>query len=174
MNFKAIGQDVRIDKTAILKYPQNICIGDHVAIDPYVVISTSLELGKYIHIGPHCTIIGGQKSKLIMEDFSGFSASCRIVCASDDYQGLGLINPTVPEKYRVIHNKEVILRKFATLGTGVIVHPGIEIGEGCVVGSGSVVTKNTDPWGIYVGTPAKKISERDSSIIIKYSKEIIG
>ena len=174
MDFKAIGEDVRIDKTAILKYTQNICIGDHVAIDPYVVISTSLELGKYIHIGPHSTIIGGQESKLIMEDFSGLSAGCRIVCASDDYQGLGLINPTVPLKYRVVHSKEVILRKFATLGTNVVVHPGVEIGEGCVIGSGSIVTKNLDPWSIYVGAPARKIGNRKKTKIIEYSKEILG
>lgn len=36
-----------------------------------------------------------------------------------------------------------------------------EIADGCVVGAGSVVTKNlTEPYGIYAGNPAVKIGER--------------
>jgi acetyltransferase-like isoleucine patch superfamily enzyme len=174
MELKSIGQDVRIDKTVIIKYPQNVFIDDHVAIDSFVVITTSVKIGKYVHIAPHCTIIGGQEALLVMEDFSGFSAGCRIVCASDDYKGFGLINPTVPIEYRVVHNDKVIIRKYATLGTNVVIHPGVEIGEGCVVGSGSVVTKDLEPWGIYIGTPARKIGQRESSTIIKYAKKLLG
>lgn len=39
------------------------------------------------------------------------------------------------------------------LGGGVIVCPGVRIGEGCVVGAGSVVTKDLPPYSLTVGSP---------------------
>lgn len=45
------------------------------------------------------------------------------------------------------------------IGAGAIVLNGITIGEGAVVGAGSVVTKNVEPYTIVVGNPAKKIKE---------------
>ena len=36
----------------------------------------------------------------------------------------------------------------------------VKIGEGAVIGANSFVNKDLDPWGIYVGSPAKKIGER--------------
>ena len=38
--------------------------------------------------------------------------------------------------------------------------PGITIGEGAVIGSNAFVNKDVEPWRIYVGSPAKKIGER--------------
>jgi putative colanic acid biosynthesis acetyltransferase WcaF len=40
------------------------------------------------------------------------------------------------------------------------VAPGVNIGEGAVLGLGSVATKDLDPWTVYAGTPAVKIKER--------------
>jgi acetyltransferase-like isoleucine patch superfamily enzyme len=37
---------------------------------------------------------------------------------------------------------------------------GITIGKGAVIGAGSVVTKNVEPYSIVVGNPAKQIKER--------------
>lgn len=38
--------------------------------------------------------------------------------------------------------------------------PGVEIAKGCIIGAGAVVTKNTKPYGIYGGVPAKRMKER--------------
>ena len=48
--------------------------------------------------------------------------------------------------------------------------PGVTLGEGSVVGAGSVITKDTKPWTVYVGSPAKEVGERDKSKIIEYGK----
>jgi virginiamycin A acetyltransferase len=37
---------------------------------------------------------------------------------------------------------------------------GVEIGDGAVIGAGSVVTKNVEPYSIVVGNPAKEIKKR--------------
>ena len=41
-----------------------------------------------------------------------------------------------------------------------IVAPGVNLGEGAVLGVGSVGTRDLDPWGVYSGIPAQKISQR--------------
>ena len=42
-----------------------------------------------------------------------------------------------------------------------LIIPGVTIGEGSVVGAGSVVTKNVPPGSVVGGNPAKIINQRD-------------
>jgi maltose O-acetyltransferase len=46
------------------------------------------------------------------------------------------------------------------LGMGICVLPGVTIGDGCVVGAGSVVAKDVEPWSVAVGNPARTIRSR--------------
>ncbi len=38
--------------------------------------------------------------------------------------------------------------------------PGVDVGEGAVLGLGSVASRNLDPWCVYAGSPARKVKER--------------
>jgi putative colanic acid biosynthesis acetyltransferase WcaF len=40
------------------------------------------------------------------------------------------------------------------------VAPGVNMGEGAVLGLGSVATRNLEPWTVYAGTPAVRVKER--------------
>lgn len=40
------------------------------------------------------------------------------------------------------------------------VAPGVNLGEGAVLGLGSVATRSLDAWGVYAGVPALKIKDR--------------
>jgi len=40
------------------------------------------------------------------------------------------------------------------------VAPGVNIGEGAVLGLGSVATRSLEPWAVYAGVPAVKVKER--------------
>jgi len=55
--------------------------------------------------------------------------------------------------------REIVIEKDAWLGAGVIVLPGVKIGEGAIIGAGAVVTKDVEPFTIVGGVPAKKIGE---------------
>ena len=46
------------------------------------------------------------------------------------------------------------------IGMGVCILPAVRIGDGCVVGAGSVVTKDIEPYTIAVGNPARVIKSR--------------
>jgi len=170
-NLKKIGDDVRINELANIARPELVEIGNHIAIDMWTYISTQLVLGDYIHIAPSVSIIGGAIASLVMEDFTNIGSGSRIVCASDDFLQ-GLISPVVPIEHRTVINKPVIFKRFSTVGVNCTVLPGVTLGEGCIVGANSVVTKDTEPWMVYAGNPAKPIKVRDKERIIESAKKL--
>lgn len=167
------GKDVIIHGSVIFARPEFISIGSHVAIDPFVYITTAMELGNYIHIAPHVSIIGGKDGLLVMKDFSAVSAGCRLICSTDDYGGSGIVIPFIPKKYQSKHTTApIVLEKFSVLGTNVVVLPGVTIGEGAAIGACSLVTKSVEPWTINVGVPSRAIQRRSKETILRYAKEI--
>ncbi len=58
------------------------------------------------------------------------------------------------------------------LGHGVVAMNDIRIGDGCVIGSSSVVTKNMEPYSIAVGNPARVIRKRFDDAVIERLLEL--
>jgi acetyltransferase-like isoleucine patch superfamily enzyme len=170
--FKSIGDDVFISEDSLIKRPHLCQIGSHNAIDNGVTISTELIMGDYIHIAPFVVVIGGEKSKLILEDFSFVASGTKIVCGSEDYTGVGLVGPTIPEEYRVIKHTTVKFEKFAGCGVNCSIMPGVTLAEGSILGANSLLTKDTEPWTIYVGSPARPVKTREKETILNYAKKI--
>lgn len=52
---------------------------------------------------------------------------------------------------------ELVIRKGASIGGNATLLPGIELGEGCMVGAGAVVTKNVPAGAVVTGNPAKVV-----------------
>lgn len=170
---KKHGLDCFISGNCEIRRPDLISLGNHVAIDTGFYCTTGLMFGDYIHIGPYTTVIGGKGTKLTMGHFSGLSAGCRVICSKESYLGDGMMNPTIPEEYRAsVENAPVLIQDFATVFTNVIIGPGVTIGQGCIIGANSLVIKDTDPWTIYAGSPAKPIKIRSSEQIIENSKKM--
>lgn len=53
--------------------------------------------------------------------------------------------------------QRVIIKDKVHIGIGSIIMPGVTIGEGAIIGAGSVVTKDIPPYCVAVGVPAKVI-----------------
>jgi len=165
------GFDVFLNDDIHLKEKLTI-IGNHVAIDKGFYCTTSLSLGSYIHIGPYTVVIGGKNSKLIMKDFSFMSAGCKVVAGSDDFNESNLMGPLIPDDIKKILTTEIIFEKFAGLGVNCTILPGITLSEGSIVCASSTVTKNTKPWTIYAGNPARPIGKRDKNRILLQESKI--
>lgn len=57
--------------------------------------------------------------------------------------------------------KKVVIGENCWIGGRVFILPGVELGEGCIVAGGSVVTKSFPPLSIIGGNPAKIIKKRN-------------
>ena len=55
--------------------------------------------------------------------------------------------------------RSVRIERGSWIGAGAILLPGVTIGAGCVIGAGSIVTHATDPSGIYLGNPARRVRD---------------
>lgn len=167
MGFKAVGNNVQIAKTCMIVGLENIEIQDNVRIDSYCTIVAAgagwLKLGSFIHLGAHCHLSAGDGIE--MEDFSGLSQGVKIYSRTDDYSGRFLTGPTVPSKYTGGTAGTVTLREHVVVGAGTVILPRVTIGHGASVGALSLVTKSLDPWGVYFGSPAKKLKERSKRLL---------
>jgi len=163
MGFKSCGSNVRIARNCMIFAPTHMSIGNDVRIDGFCTLSGSIDLGSNIHIAGYCGLYG--KHGIVMEDFSGLSAGCRLYSASDDYSGEYMTNPTVPDEYLGIQSGAVALGRHVIVGSGTLILPGVTISEGSAVGSLSLVNRSLDPWGIYTGVPARRIKDRSRKLL---------
>ena len=164
IGFKQLGKNVKVsDKSSIYNADQ-LEIGDHSRIDDFCVISGVVTIGSYCHITPMCLIAGG-KPGVFMSDFCTLSYGVKVFSQSDDYSGETLTNSLIPSNYKNELFRPVFLRKHVIIGAGSVIFPGVEVAEGCSVGAMTLVLKDTQPWGIYVGSPARRLKERKRNLL---------
>ena len=62
-----------------------------------------------------------------------------------------------------IDDMDVVIKDDCWIGGNSTILKGVTIETGCVIAAGAVVTKSTEPYGIYGGVPAKRLSDRFSN-----------
>lgn len=93
-----------------------------------------IEMEDHVHIANRCLLLCHQR------DLSDYHIG-------DDYAKLGY------------HKRKIILKKGCLIGMNSMVMPGVTIGEGAIVGAGSLVTKDIPAWTIATGRPAKVVKQ---------------
>lgn len=164
IGFAHVGRNVKISTKASIYGPDQMVIGDNVRIDDFCLLSGKITLGRNVHIAVACHIFGGSEG-VELGDFAGLSFCVNVFTQSDDYSGAHLTNPTVPEKYTGVHCAPVVIGRHAIIGANALVFPGVSIAEGCSVGAMALVNKSTEPWGVYVGQPARRVKDRGQGLL---------
>jgi acetyltransferase-like isoleucine patch superfamily enzyme len=164
MGFRYLGRNVLIsDKAAIYDCDQ-ISIGDYSRVDDFCVLAGNITIGQHVHVTVFCNLAGG-RAGLTLADFSTLAYGCQVIAQTDDYSGETMTNSTIPSSFKNEKSEHSMVDRFAILGAGSIVLPGVLIGEGVSAGAGTVFTHSADPWGIYVGVPAQRIKERSRNLL---------
>lgn len=166
MGFKSIGADLSISKKASFYGVENISIGSHVRIDDFCILSGKISIGDYIHIAAYSALYGSDAGIQINE-FANISSRVCIYAVTDDYSGESMTSPMIPDEYKNLQKAPVYIGRHAIIGSGSVILPGSEIGEGCAVGSLSLIKNALDAWWIYAGIPAKKLKERSKGLLEK-------
>ena len=108
------------------------------------------HLGKNVYFNFNATLV--DDTHIFVGDYTKFGPNVVIATAGHP------ILPSLREQaYQ--YNAPVKIGKCVWLGAGVIVLPGVEIGDNSVIGAGSVVTKNIPANCVAVGNPCKVIRE---------------
>lgn len=166
IGFKALGEEVKISDRAAIYNPETISIGSNVRIDDFCVLSGKIHFGSHCHIAVFCNIAGGSEG-VYFEDFSGLAYGCHVFSQSDDYSGHSMAGPVIPERFKSVTHKAVVLQRHVIVGTGSVILPGVTLAEGTAVGALSLVNRSTEPWGLYAGCPAKRLKNRAKDILAR-------
>lgn len=153
-----IGKGSIIDKGAILR----VQYGGYIEVGRNCYISSGVHIlthGGTITIGDNCTvnpcsIIYGQGGCKIGNSVR-IAAHCVIVPSNHKFN-----DRSRPIYLQGLECKGISIEDDCWLGAGVKVLDGVSIRRGCVIGANSVLNKSTQPYGIYVGVPAKLLRTR--------------
>jgi len=162
---KSCGREVKIYPLAKIVKPEVIEIGDNCMIDDFTFIygGKGIKIGSYVHIASFVSIIGG--GELVVGDYADIACGSRILTGTDTYYGGKRMSTALPLEQRNVILGKVVIEKDAFVGTNVVVHPNVTIGEGAIIGSNSLVLQDIEPWSINAGSPCRKIGERPQVIV---------
>ena len=127
----------------------NSKIDDYTSIGRYSKINRA-DIGKFCSISWDCSI-GATEHNLHSISTHAFTYRKKFGFCNKDEQ---------------IAHKKVIIENDVWIGCGVIIMPGVHVGNGAVIGGGAVVTKDVKPYEIVAGCPAKHINWRFSQDLI--------
>ena len=116
----------------------------------YITPPMQIDRARAMHIGENVYINHGltcmTSGSITIEDGVMIGPEAALITANHDFKNLD-----------VLQFKPITLRRGAWIGARAIILPGVTVGEGAVVASGAVVTKDVPPRTIVGGNPAKPI-----------------
>jgi acetyltransferase-like isoleucine patch superfamily enzyme len=113
-----------------------------------------VKIGKHVYIGPRVFIDGVYPQLVSIEDYVSIGMNTMIYAHSNPTCSLEL-----KQKYYPRYVAPTKIKKGAWITPGCIILAGITIGENAVVGTGSVVTNNVEPYTVVAGNPARIIKK---------------
>ena len=159
-SLKYCGENVILYPLCKIVRAERLEIDDNSRIFDYAFVDAGAgtKIGKYSFITWHALIEGGAKA--IIGDRCFVGPGAKLLTSTYELNGY-YANEKLPEEVRNTEFGDIILEDDAYIGANAVIMPGIKIGEGAVVGANSLVTSNCKPWGIYFGSPAKRIGWRE-------------
>lgn len=128
------GDDVNVEHGAWFGSGHGIELGDRSAIGLDCLLIGPVTIGNDVMMGPRCTILASRHDASSVElpmALQGFLPDLRVTIEDDVW-----------------------------IGANVTILPGRVVGQGSIVGAGSVVTKDVPPWSVVGGNPARQIATR--------------
>lgn len=131
-----IGKNAHIHSySRMITYGGMLKIGDFCSVHPWVMIGGpgDVTIGNYVRIATHVTIVAGNH---IFAD------------------------PNEPIHKQGMSKESIVIEDDCWLAANSVILGGVTVREGCVIGAGAVVNKDTEPYGVYVGVPARRVGDR--------------
>ena len=176
MNTKEIelGNQPLIHEDVMLK---NVQFGVYNEVGTYNFFE-NVVLGDYSYTGQFCFV-----QNAVIGKFSNIAAMVRIGPTDHPYNRPSLHHFTYRKKmfgfgendhefFSQRENRTAYIGHDTWIGHGALIQPEVKIGDGAIIGSGAIVTKDIPPYAIAVGVPAKVIKYRFPPDVIEALQRI--
>lgn len=155
-----IGKNVSIGKSCHIS--SGCKIGDNTYINHNTTIDQNVEIGKFCSIAPNVYIAPGNHPL-------NYVTTHPILYDKVWQNKLNIKNAKEKSEEKIA---KTIIGNDVWIGINAIILKGVKIGDGAVIGAGTVVTKDVEPYVIVAGNPAKIIKHRFKAEEIKQLQQI--
>lgn len=155
-----------LNKFKLYKLKKKLKLKDkNIGIFSDIIISniSMIKFGDFIYIGEKAKIYG--KGNLFIGDHVIIGPNISVYTSVHNYD-----SDYLPYGFQD-KIADVYIGESVWIGADVSLLPGVKIGEGAVVGLGSIVTKDVPPFSVVAGNPAKIIASRDKEYYYKLKEK---
>jgi len=156
--FKKCGKNLKIDSGVTILGFENIELGDNISFmkNSYVYAHD----GGRLVIGNNFTMntnsqLGASFGEIVIGNDCAIAPNCVLRASNHTFD-----NPNIPFRGQGHTYGEIIIEDDVWIASNCVVAANTRIGKSSVVGAGSVVTKDVEPYSVVGGVPAKLIKKR--------------
>lgn len=123
---------------------------------PFLLRRMGCKVGKDVFIGDHVIVDLSHADLITLDDHAHIASGTRLLCHQRDLSNYYIGDDYAKLGYRLA---PIHMKKGSLVGMESFVMPGVTIGEGAIVGAGSLVSKSIPDWTVAVGRPAKVVRQ---------------
>ena len=149
----ACGPSVTFESILAMEYPERIHVGTGTYFGHDFVIKAIDGYDGTIRIGEGCVIVNYVQllAAYGIEVGRGVTIGRRVTFVGHNH-GMWPGRSVFDQPF---HRAPICIGDYSWIGGGAVILPGIQLGEGCVVGANAVVTQNFEPYAIVADVPAR-------------------